>query len=441
MRQALYFALLCALHLTYSLPSFPYPLCYIPTNPSNGDPLSSCAKESEVTRVMAKENAWRFAPVLFFHPLERYHPEDVDIFLSSASLYDADQVNLGKVTRETLSYVISKDDARTHFFSTKDTEFSRAGAPFDKAGRSTAPVYFSLTETNNTWVYTYYVFYSFNGCSNQQLLLTDDVDGKQRTLDYIACDLGVHEGDWEHITVEVCHDLSSVVRLSYGAHAWNAQLDCTLGECPFKVGTSHPLAYVALNSHAMYHTPSAAHIYYQTYMAVLANVDAISLVDRAIPDPHRYYEPTPENVVELVAPLSAQEDDAGESTRDADVENEQQWLLFPGKWGASYASKPGRLYDPLCLTFNQTDFVDCPNTNLLEIARALLNISTQSVFKNVAGSLYRAALGILRSNGPQGPYFKDSFRSFEPFAPAPVLKASNRNDTDDTGSTDGDGAG
>lgn len=48
---------------------------------------------------------------------------------------------------------------------------------------------------------------SWNGCSNQDIAIS--LNGEQQVVQYIVCPIGVHEGDWERISLLVCaEDLS-----------------------------------------------------------------------------------------------------------------------------------------------------------------------------------------------------------------------------------------
>lgn len=140
----------------------------------------------------------------------------------------------------------------------------QAGEPFIQ-GLSQAPLYVRVMPSppgaavNTSYVYTFYLFYSWNGCSNQvtwsclsaiyltnavEDILFQEEEGIQSLLEYYACNLGVHEGkvyphlcpqvtevndtrvlplpgDWETVQVEVCGDLSEVIRVTYLQHGWN----------------------------------------------------------------------------------------------------------------------------------------------------------------------------------------------------------------------------
>jgi len=82
----------------------------------------------------------------------------------------------------------------------------RNGAPFVN-GESTAKMFYNtFVNGNYSVVYNFFVFYTWNGCSNQMLLFNGKEDGEkvQRLLEYVACDIAVHEGVCVCVCVYVC---------------------------------------------------------------------------------------------------------------------------------------------------------------------------------------------------------------------------------------------
>ncbi len=138
----------------------------------------------------------------------------------------------------------------------------------------------------------YFFWYPWNGCSNQKVVAQNKL-GQEQLLEFYACGLGSHEGDWEVVKVSVCADGETVLRVQYSAHceycysyvrdprhtdtvltstdrrawyvwcaAWDWETDCFAnggngtwlnpGECQFYPATLHPVAFSSLNSHAAY---------------------------------------------------------------------------------------------------------------------------------------------------------------------------------------------
>lgn len=159
--------------------------------------------------------------------------------------------------------------------STLVTEEERSdivgGAPFED-GLSTARLYYSVAPVYDSrgpgrgqpvpglWMYTYHIFYSWNGCSNQDFSLS--LNGTRNVVQYLLCTCaaagagacpcagscprdallclpacllglenqlpgsggcpdgsagpwGVHEGDWEHIVVLVCDGDDSIQQVGW----------------------------------------------------------------------------------------------------------------------------------------------------------------------------------------------------------------------------------
>ena len=184
-------------------------------------------------------------------------------------------------------------------------DFNLTGVPLVN-GRSQAPVYYSLAKGgphNLTAVFTFWFFHSNNGCGNIHLLMKQS-SSAEYSLEYQACPVGVvrtflarmhvrdgcsssrgsavcavsqHEGDWENVQVEVCADMV-VSRVGYSQHGFRVVRYCSMGDClfarddgivlppgqgGFTPGQSHPVAYSALESHALYPEPDPNAIYAQ----------------------------------------------------------------------------------------------------------------------------------------------------------------------------------
>ena len=86
-------------------------------------------------------------------------------------------------------------------------------------------------------VFSYSFFFPFNGCSNQVLSL--NLDKKYQALDYFMCGIGLHEGDWERVSMYTCvsdlvrlldsgtkvqQNASQVIRrMQYAQHSWRPE--------------------------------------------------------------------------------------------------------------------------------------------------------------------------------------------------------------------------
>lgn len=123
-----------------------------------------------------------YAPVLFFHPLEKYFLFSVDATFARptrGNLYQnsggvhliEDQLNLNtflKTSRDPVwalqssSFFFTLEDyAREMYFSEPDEKF---GDGYDEEGKSKAKIYYNVFESGNgTWTFNYWLYYEFNG--------------------------------------------------------------------------------------------------------------------------------------------------------------------------------------------------------------------------------------------------------------------------------------
>lgn len=135
-------------------------------------------------------------------------------------------------------------------------------------------------QDGNAWVFNYYPFYAWNGCSNQAFAVPL-VRGRFFDIsEYFLCPIGAHEFDLEYMRVYICPaDLEAgrsgtsssqgagpttptpadtrkaIRRVQYSQHAWLDEFDCEAGECPFErdaLSASKLVSYSGLFSHAMY---------------------------------------------------------------------------------------------------------------------------------------------------------------------------------------------
>ncbi len=159
--------------------------------------------ESSITYADMQAKGWKFAPVLNFHPLETSFPASVDSWLQNAHIFDSTNADLGPATktnifnhwqRTDVTFSVLQDPLNTG--KERIPRPSISGDPFVD-GKSTSPVYMRLNQKANSWVYSFWFFYAWNGCSNQAVLY--EYIKTERYLEYYACNMGVHEGDWEAV--------------------------------------------------------------------------------------------------------------------------------------------------------------------------------------------------------------------------------------------------
>eukprot|EP00892_Ulva_mutabilis_P001829 jgi/Ulvmu1/11647/UM008_0051.1 len=314
--------------------------CDFPDEPTF--PERPSCPPTTLTKDDAVAMAWRFAPEIRFHPLE-------DAFLVDPAEWFADAVI--SAPRSLLAGASGRSCAAGSDrcavptaqwprlmrspewnVSSSDTDFVSAasasviqnsaasmdrkraliaGAPFDAAGRSAAPLTYSLTEAQGgaAWLFAFHLFYGWNGCSNQAFALPLPGRTVVDVEEYYLCPVGAHEMDLEYVGVYVCPgDLetmgasgagserstpsaqrrgppgsraaagsardgddgmdvrAAIRRVQYSQHGRRDEMDCDAGECPFESdahSASKLVAYAGLFSHALYPRPSILWVYAQ----------------------------------------------------------------------------------------------------------------------------------------------------------------------------------
>jgi hypothetical protein len=267
----------------------------------------------------------KFQPVLYFHGQEDWAPEHADAFVGRARVEK--QVSRGKWTtappplptstkactlspcyRFNLACSLRSGDACYEKASATITDWKKpviygkvlsvpVGTP-PPAGFATAPRY----------LVRYWIFYEFNDWRSPRERLWQ-----------------THEGDWESVTVGLAADLHPLL----GAYSEHCSGTVRPWSAVTKRSTTHPVAYVALGSHANYFTNSSGSTKLteclRNYLSRTEATRAKSLIklaeDRMIDrtgiahpaGPAGLAGTTPLEVVELKAPLPA-------------------WTSFPGRW-------------------------------------------------------------------------------------------------------------
>eukprot|EP01025_Chloroclados_australasicus_P046557 TRINITY_DN51328_c0_g2_i1.p1 TRINITY_DN51328_c0_g2~~TRINITY_DN51328_c0_g2_i1.p1 ORF type:complete len:617 (-),score=76.94 TRINITY_DN51328_c0_g2_i1:238-1989(-) len=185
------------------------------------------------------------------------------------------------------------------------------------------------------------------------------------------CPTGVHEGDWERVTVYVCKENEQIRRVQYSQHNWITEYDCPDGKCLYtetvkhtEPGTDnqeieHPVTYSALFSHANYPYASDLWIYQSVRVDYLANMDAFYVIDRTRKDPGKVFIPTPENIVYL--PRAELMDTS---------DNDQVWGLYTGSFGGHVTATKRSV---TCMDSNFSEQRACESGTLVgEILRQIL---------------------------------------------------------------------
>ena len=175
---------------------------------------------------------------------------------------------------------------------------------YDPASLGPSVVYGRYEAIGGTTVLSYWLFYEHNFWS------------------FPALPFGAvwqaHEGDWEVVHV-VLGDKRTPVEAAYSQHCTGQRR--AWADVPKVPGTSHPIVYVALGSHANFFMPGAHAIARRCVPPpALAFFDAIGIPPFDIAVPGATLGP-------------------GSTAIEAVHDNEPRWLRFPGTWGeAQYVS-------------------------------------------------------------------------------------------------------
>jgi hypothetical protein len=208
----------------------------------------------------------RFAPLVRFHSEEAFFPSSVPWFLNRVALWHVSSAMHARKP-STITPVLAKGkvDSMSLVNQRMGNDYSGGKSkglfyldiPEDRDRIATcvgqlasAKCYVHVQSTNSgKWQLAYLFLYPFNGA--------------------IAIDKKItHEGDWEHVRVEVDKAGSNIIRVLFSAHAggkWHVRYSTTRGNTDgFRCSEgTHPIVYSARHSHASYqksgrqHRPSA----------------------------------------------------------------------------------------------------------------------------------------------------------------------------------------
>ncbi|RYZ59206.1 MAG: DUF946 domain-containing protein [Proteobacteria bacterium] len=186
--------------------------------PSETSRVSSVAPHDSKSSNL-NEIAARFAPVIHLHPQELYFPMDPEAFL-----------------------VRSESTRNEDFYRSTRRDF-REG----KQGRTVV----NISEDGRQ--IQYWLFYAKNGCQGGKVrfrvqgpIKLGNIGEMTKTLE--LCNIAIHEGDWENVTLRLNSDLSAVESVYLSSHGLGNWLPASAID--FRNG--RPYVYSALNSHAFY---------------------------------------------------------------------------------------------------------------------------------------------------------------------------------------------
>jgi hypothetical protein len=125
------------------------------------------------------------APLVVLHPQEKYMPCTIDFFCCHSSLWLGDQCLIPEGSLKSTRLPLHKIQGRQWYLKINEKAFS--GVSSEKL--SEIPYYVYLFETEETYQFIYVFFYAYNG--------------PIRFCGLSFLEVGNHEGDIEHVTIEV----------------------------------------------------------------------------------------------------------------------------------------------------------------------------------------------------------------------------------------------
>eukprot|EP00889_Picochlorum_renovo_P004074 jgi/Picre1/31104/NNA_006459.t1 len=409
------------------------PSCSVPSPPATLKDIE-CAPNTTATLADARALAWKFAPVLKFHPLEPYHLQDMNVWYNASTIFLTDfkpypnstyNYILANMTNEAL---LGPKTFASILNSTKLTQEERnailAGAPFDANGKSTGKIFYTVTDySDSLWLYNFNLFYSWNGCSNQAVALS--FNGTEDVQQYLMCPTGVHEGDLERMSMLVCKSDQKIKQIAYSQHGWTEVRDCQQdGQCLFDQTTGNPISYVALEGHGNYPENSEFHVYYYQGSSIegrggFDNIGGIYIGDRTGDDANRTFIPTQNNIVYIPPSWAIMEG------YDGVVYDEWEWAVYPGNWGAPLRSAPLTIF---CFNNNATQYIECNNNSttiraIKTIADVLGLSNTIDGQEGIGSYAIQTVSNTSRVGCPDitGPLFRAFTYQFVESASAPIL--------------------
>jgi hypothetical protein len=215
-----------------------------------------------ISDAVEDELMMRFAPVVRLHPEEKYLPADISWFVTRVKMCvdvrlrpDQKFLKLGEVTISSLLSQTYK--SQTSGLSAEPTDFFleqtdiKNGDSFDDFRKETrvgnspsdwicyAHIRYAPSDYQGMYDVQYIFFYAYNG---------DMAWGPVESA---------HEADFEHITVRVESDLSSIHEIYYAAHDaegkwYMKQISQSVNDGYSTTTDGRPIVYSGLDSHASY---------------------------------------------------------------------------------------------------------------------------------------------------------------------------------------------
>lgn len=209
--------------------------------------LSGLASSAAYAELSSEEKATlmrNFAPLVKIHPKDDNLPSSVDWFLDRAVLKrkegrNTDSPNLNDLLDET-----NADSVLTPLGNDQRRHQTYRGMPL-LDGKVKVPVYAQILEKDQNVLIQYMFFFPYNEALFHFL---GDIDRLTNLP------LGVHEGDWEHVSVRLTRSEAGIYQLKniYYAQHRPSQHGEIVPAKDIEFENGHPVVYSSLHGHASY---------------------------------------------------------------------------------------------------------------------------------------------------------------------------------------------
>lgn len=252
----------------------------------------------------------KVAPILYFHPDEKYLMTSVDWFVQRALLHNIAENTDKPVSLNTLP--VGQENENKYQLKLKN--------PADRNGDfSQAKTYVHAKLIDDTTLdLQFWFFYAYNGPGTARIkLLFINTGSDAHSGNSSLTPLGEHEGDWEHITVRVNTSTHEIQKIYFSQHSggqWCSGKDIELEN-------GQPIVYSSLNGHASYPHIGSNYSEHHKYPdpAILASLEFF-----LVNDTQKGLQLNCQNHYELVSAMFLPENERPV---------EPDWLNFLNRWG------------------------------------------------------------------------------------------------------------
>ena len=196
----------------------------------------------------------RYSPIVYFHKDETFFPSTIEYFLENSDLWegqlwinrtiDGKRLKQNPTSKYLYEYSQTKFPNQTCVNNLFIVPRSKSCFYGQKSQLDQVPIYSFIKEKQDRYIIYYIFFYPFN-------------EGKH--VLYLQ-QIGDHEADLEHITVEVDKKSGNMLRVFYGSHCPEDGTWVSSKDVPIQ--NNKIVVYVAKGSHGLYPTPGYVHRFY-----------------------------------------------------------------------------------------------------------------------------------------------------------------------------------